>query len=120
MPELPEVQTVVNYLTKHIVGKSILSINSPNKYTRVFGNCTLNECNRFLLKKRIENIRRRGKYIIFDLNQGHLLYHLRMTGKLLLQLPEAEDIKYVSAKLVFDDNSELFFKDLRKFGRIYF
>ena len=120
MPELPEVQTVVNYLTKHIVGKSILSINSPNKYTRVFGSCTLNECNRFLLKKRIENIRRRGKYIIFDLNQGHLLYHLRMTGKLILQLSKAEDIKYVSAKLSFDDNSELFFKDVRKFGRIYF
>ena len=120
MPELPEVQTVVNYLTKHIVGKSILSINSPNKYTRVFGSCTLNECNRFLLKKRIEIIRRRGKYIIFDLNQGHLLYHLRMTGKLILQLPKAEDIKYVSAKLSFDDNSELFFKDVRKFGRIYF
>ena len=120
MPELPEVQTVVNYLTKHIVGKSILSINSPNKYTRVFGSCTLNECNRFLLKKHIENIRRRGKYIIFDLNQGHLLYHLRMTGKLILQLPKAEDIKYVSAKLTFDDTSELFFKDVRKFGRIYF
>ena len=120
MPELPEVQTVVNYLTKHIVGKSILSINSPNKYTRVFGSCTLNECNRFLLKKHIENIRRRGKYIIFDLNQGHFLYHLRMTGKLILQLPKAEDIKYVSAKLTFDDNSELFFKDVRKFGRIYF
>ena len=120
MPELPEVQTVVNYLTKHIVGKSILSINSPNKYTRVFGSCTLNECNRSLLKKRIENIRRRGKYIIFDLNQGHLLYHLRMTGKLILQLSKAEDIKYVSAKLTFDDNSELFFQDVRKFGRVYF
>ena len=119
MPELPEVQTVVNYLTKHIVGKSILSINSPNKYTRVFGSCTLNECNRFLLKKRIENIRRRGKYIIFDLNQGHLLYHLRMTGKLILQLPKAEDIKYVSAKLIFEDGSKLFFRDTRKFGRIY-
>ena len=59
MPELPEVQTVVNFLTKHIVGKSILSINSPNKYTRVFVNGTLNECNHFLLKKHIENIRRR-------------------------------------------------------------
>ena len=120
MPELPEVQTVVNFLTKLIVGKTILSINSPNKYTRVFDNYTLNDCNRFLIKKRIENIRRRGKYIIFDLNQGHLLYHLRMTGKLILQLPKVEDIKYVSAKLSFDDNSELFFKDVRKFGRIYY
>ena len=113
MPELPEVQTVVNYLTKHIVGKSILSINSPNKYTRVFGSCTLNECNRFLFKKHVENIRRRGKYIIFDLNKGHFLYHLRMTGKLILQLSKAKDIKHVSAKLSFDNNSELFFKDVR-------
>ena len=120
MPELPEVQTVVNYLTKHIVGKSILSINSPNKYTRVFVNGTLNECNRFLLKKHIENIRRRGKYIIFDLNQGYLLYHLRMTGRLILQLPNSNDIKYVSAKLTFEDDSKLFFRDIRKFGRIYF
>ena len=120
MPELPEVQTVVNFLTKHIVGKSILSINSPNKYTRVFVNGTVTDCNRFLLNKRIENIRRRGKYIIFDLNQGHLLFHLRMTGRLILQLPSSDDIKYVSAKLSFEDESELFFQDTRKFGRIYF
>ena len=53
MPELPEVQTVVNFLRKHIVGKSILSINSPNKYTRVFVNGTVTDCNRFLLNKRI-------------------------------------------------------------------
>ena len=120
MPELPEVQTVVNFLRKHIVGKSILSINSPNKYTRVFVNGTVTDCNLFLLNKRIENIRRRGKYIIFDLNLGHLLFHLRMTGRLILQLPNSGDIKYVSAKLTFQDGSELFFRDTRKFGRIYF
>lgn len=120
MPELPEVQTVVNFLTKLIVGKTILSINSPNKYTRVFSNSTITECNRFLLKKRITKITRRGKYIIFALEEGYLCIHLRMTGKLLLNLEIESDMKYVSAQFEFTDGTQLFFKDVRKFGRIYY
>jgi len=120
LPELPEVQAVVNYLSEHVIGKTIHSIESPNHYLKVFANGSVNDYNLSLNQKQIIKIWRRGKYIIFDLNQGHLLYHLRMTGRLLLQLPKAEDIKYVSAKITFEDKSELCFRDTRKFGQVYF
>mgnify|MGYP001251789819 CR=1 FL=1 len=120
MPELPEVQTVVNYLSDNVLGKTISSIESPNNHAKTFVDGTLNDFYQILQQKEIHKIWRRGKYIIFDLDKGYLLFHLRMTGRLILQLPNSGDIKYVSAKLTFDDNSELFFKDVRKFGRVYF
>lgn len=119
MPELPEVQTVVNDLSDSITGKSILSVKSPNKYTRVFHQSTLTECNKFLINRRIDKLLRRGKYIVFELDQGFLCVHLRMTGKLLLNLENDADLKYVSAQFNFTDGSQLFFQDVRKFGRIY-
>ena len=120
MPELPEVQTVVNYLSNNVLGKTISSIESPNNHAKTFVDGTLNDFYQFLQQKEIHKIWRRGKYIIFDLDKGYLLFHLRMTGKLILQLSSSGDIKYVSAKLIFEDGSELFFRDTRKFGRIYF
>ena len=120
MPELPEVQTVVNYLSNNVLGKTISSIKSPNNHAKTFVDGTLNDFYQFLQQKEIHKIWRRGKYIIFDLDKGYLLFHLRMTGRLILQLPSSGDIKYVSAKLTFEDGSELFFRDTRKFGRIYF
>ena len=120
MPELPEVQTVVNYLSNNVLGKTISSIESPNNYAKTFVDGTLSDFYQILQQKEIHKIWRRGKYIIFDLDKGYLLFHLRMTGRLMLQLPITEDIKYVSAKLIFEDGSELFFRDTRKFGRIYF
>ena len=119
MPELPEVQTVVNYLSDNVLGKTISSIESPNNHAKSFVDGTLNDFYQILQKKEIHKIWRRGKYIIFNLDEGYLLFHLRMTGRLMLQLPITEDIKYVSAKLIFEDGSELFFRDTRKFGRIY-
>ena len=56
MPELPEVQTVVNYLHKKLPGKTIDSVESPNLYTRVLENDTLAEYHKFLIGKKIETI----------------------------------------------------------------
>ena len=97
MPELPEVQAVVDYLNQlKLAKKHISSIESPNKYEPVFHNSSLLEFNHFLKNKIIENIQRRGKFIIFNLNSGYLLFHLRMTGQLTNELSNQSDIKYVS------------------------
>lgn len=58
--------------------------------------------------------------MVMHLSSGYLLIHLRMTGKLVYNLENESDLKYVSAKFTFEDESELYFKDVRKFGRIYF
>ena len=119
MPELPEVQTVVNNLNPVLCGKSIKSVSNPNGYQNVFENGSLTYYNSFLKNKIINNIYRRGKYIIFKLNSGYAIVHLRMTGKLVVKQPNEKNMKYVSFKLSLSNNKKLFFEDIRKFGRIY-
>ena len=120
MPELPEVQTVVNYLEPEVQGKLINSIASPNNYQKVFGNENLSFVKNAIQGKKIVRLGRRGKYIIIHLNKGHLILHLRMTGKLLLQGLQKKFDKHLSFRIDFNDNSNLYFYDTRKFGRIYF
>ncbi|SVC00431.1 uncharacterized protein METZ01_LOCUS253285, partial [marine metagenome] len=119
MPELPDVQTVVNYLQPSISRENIQSLESPNRYYAVLENGSPLDYNNFLIGKKIKYVSRRGKYIILNLNSGYLLIHLRMTGKVLLEKPDPENMKYVSFQLNFSDDSSLFFHDVRKFGRIY-
>ena len=54
-----------------------------------------------------------------NLDSGFLLFHLRMTGKFLLDRPDKNELKYVSFQLIFSDDNNLFFRDTRKFGRAY-
>lgn len=120
MPELPEVQTVANNLSTHLPGKIIQSIDSPNNYTKVVEGGAFNCLNQNLTNNQINQIGRRGKFIILHLSNGYLLIHLRMTGRLITELTSEMDMKYVSFRLVFKDGTKLFFRDIRKFGRIYF
>ena len=120
MPELPEVQAVVDSLNQNkIPGKIIRSIHSPNGYESVCHENSLSIFQKFLENKLVNYIKRRGKFIIMELNDGYLLFHLRMTGKFLYELSNDDDQKYISLKIIFKDNSSLYFKDIRKFGRAY-
>lgn len=113
MPELPEVENVVRGLRENIVGRSIDNlkiINDPilgKDKSRIKG----------IVGKSIEDILRRGKYIVIKLNDGAILVHLRMTGKLLYN--EDED-KHTHLVFFFDDGNTLIYKDVRKFGRVLY
>ena len=120
MPELPEVQTVTDFLNKsNFPGKIIHSIESPNGYESVCNHNSIANFQSFLQKKQILKIWRRGKFIIIELNAGFLLFHLRMTGQLIHKLKTDSELKYVSLQINFQDKSKLFFRDTRKFGRAY-
>ena len=82
MPELPEVETIVNSLRSRIVGRTIAGIVIRD--TRPVQQVTLEEFCERLTGRKIVGLSRRGKYIIFGLSQGeNLVVHLRMTGALL-------------------------------------
>ena len=119
MPELPEVQTVVNSLKSKLPGKMIQSVKCPNGYIGVFENGSLQKYNNFLIGQKLQSVYRRGKFIVIELTSGFLLIHLRMTGKVILEKPTLKNMKYTSFQLTFSDASDLFFQDIRKFGRIY-
>jgi formamidopyrimidine-DNA glycosylase len=119
MPELPEVQTVVDSLNRtNMVGRTVtgVTVNWPR---------TLADLSPARFKKRLmgctfQRITRRGKYIVFDLSRGlTMLIHLRMTGRLKWASPSEPRNKHEHVVLAVDESDELRFQDTRKFGRIF-
>jgi formamidopyrimidine-DNA glycosylase len=65
------------------------------------------------------SVGRRGKYVIIGLDDGFLLVHLKMSGRLQV-VPATEPIdKHTHTLFELDDGRQLRFHDVRKFGRVY-
>jgi formamidopyrimidine-DNA glycosylase len=118
MPELPEVQTIVNDLNAADV------IGIPISSARVYWDRTIASpgsksfCRR-LKGRKFTAIRRRGKYLVFGIDNGNtLLLHLRMSGRLHLVAADTPRIKHEHVILSFTDGRHLRFHDPRKFGRL--
>lgn len=120
MPELPEVETIVRDLRPRLAGRAITALRVlPGNPTLVRGG-TPASLEAELRGSRIESIGRRGKYLLFALDNGcTLAVHLRMTGSLLHRAPDAPADAYTRAVLSLDDGTELRFADLRKFGTLH-
>ncbi len=120
MPELPEVETIVNDLRPRIEERRFtgVAIYCPN----MVHHTTINELRRRLPGQTIKEIARRGKYLIFRLASGEaLIIHLRMTGSLLLRQKgerQPASSNYVRAIFSLDNGMELLFTDRRKLGTI--
>lgn len=115
MPELPEVELVAKSLDKLITKRQIVSAellrarlapaNSPSEFADSLKNASVN------------SIRRRGKHILFDLDNGKtLIVHLRMSGRFMLLPADRENPKYTHAVFYFGDEMRLVFQDQRHFG----
>lgn len=124
MPELPEVETIRKQLTNFVIGKKIIALEKLHQKT-------LQDDEKSILGAKIKNIRRRAKILIFDLdNKKSLLLHLKLTGQLIY---EGENERAAGKRLIpplntlvpnkstrlvfhFEDDSNLYFNDLRIFG----
>ena len=116
MPELPEVQTVVNHIRDDLIGKTIIGIIPMwEKSLHNFKPKDLSIKNK---KNIILDVRRRAKFIIIDLGDFIIAVHLRMTGKLYIQNGSSIP-KYTRAIIKLKNSQDLIFDDIRKFGRIY-
>lgn len=128
MPELPEVETVKRGLSKLIINRKFVSVESNND--KSFPNQP-NDVNQFLIGAKVINVRRRAKILMIDLSTNYsLVIHLKMTGQLVYvdktsrfgaghpndslinNLPD----KSTRVTFTFSDNSNLYFNDQRKFG----
>jgi formamidopyrimidine-DNA glycosylase len=115
MPELPEVETVARTLDQLLRGKTIVraqlirALLAPQNPSRQFA--------RLLKNARIESVDRRGKHILFMLDNGRvLIVHLRMSGRFVLLLSRAPLPKFSHAIFHLDDGRRLVFADQRHFG----
>jgi formamidopyrimidine-DNA glycosylase len=140
MPELPEVQTIVNDLNRKVNGYLIDDFWSD--WHKAI-NIPYLEFVKKIKGKTIENVERKGKYLIFYLSeQLVMIVHLKMTGHLLVKYP----LVVLKASKVALENQDYFsdrvnqyihhiwrlkhkskkgsgiisleFSDLRKFGKI--
>jgi formamidopyrimidine-DNA glycosylase len=115
VPELPEVETVVRELRPQLLGKRIRAIAvSPYRLRRNWSP----DWEAQLMGKRILDVRRRGKWIIVDLERDlHLVIHLGMTGQLRV-MPSGEPVgphTHIIARLG-RGQVHLRFRDVRRFG----
>ncbi|MCK8824014.1 bifunctional DNA-formamidopyrimidine glycosylase/DNA-(apurinic or apyrimidinic site) lyase [Fuchsiella alkaliacetigena] len=118
MPELPEVQTVVDTLSSRIIGLKITEVEV--KVEKLIALSTVADFKAELIGKEIKGVRRRGKYIIIELSDDkYLIVHLRMTGQLLYAAQNLELAKHTHVIISFANQHQLRFINKRKFGRIY-
>lgn len=117
MPELPEVETVKETLKKRLIGKKIISTNVYYKGIIAIPNVTdfIDNIN----GQTIKGVTRRGKFLVFELNDYYLLSHLRMEGKYFFKDPKDKINKHEHVSFLLNDNIELRYMDTRKFGKMY-
>lgn len=117
MPELPEVETTVRGLRGPLVGRTFTGVTVLWPKTI---NTPISDLEKRLPGQQIEAITRRGKYLQFHLSGGDTLFiHLKMSGELLVEPTDEPPHQHVRAIFDLDNNHQLRFKDMRKFGRIY-
>lgn len=114
MPELPEVETVRNYLKENILNKKIINIDIL--YPKMIEN-DINEFKQKLINNFFIDIQRKGKYLIFALDKYYLISHLRMEGKFNIK-PINEEISKHEHVIFYFENFTLRYNDTRKFGRM--
>ena len=104
MPELPEVETTLRGIEPHIINKTISSviIRQPSLRWPV----PKSLIKRKLEKKKIENIKRRGKYLLLESSNENLIVHLGMSGS--LRISKKENLKkHDHIDICFEDGTIL-------------
>jgi formamidopyrimidine-DNA glycosylase len=129
MPELPEVETIIRRLrdgspglpsvqgqliqTAAVIWPKSVAAPDPVSFQQD------------LAGKTIIAARRRGKFLHFPLDEGHLIAHLRMSGDMRMEenLDEGGSSRpldpYDRVILHLDSSYRLVFSDIRKFGRVW-
>jgi formamidopyrimidine-DNA glycosylase len=119
MPELPEVQTVVDQLNERLTGRRFAP-GAAFLWERTAGYPDAQRFADRIAGRAVTGSRRRAKYILIDLDSGGLLVvHLRMTGNLHFADSADPPHRHLRARLPLEDGEELRFADTRKFGRLY-
>jgi len=115
MPELPEVETTLRGITPHINQSKVCKVNIYNANLRWPIEAGLNK---LLCHKIVNNILRRGKYLILEFDNGSLLLHLGMSGSLRVVPPQTPLLKHDHFEIVFNNNKILRLRDPRRFGAV--
>jgi formamidopyrimidine-DNA glycosylase len=113
MPELPEVEVTRRGLAPQLAGRRIsaVEVREPRLRWPVPGEV------RALAGRTVRAVNRRGKYLLLDCGDGHLILHLGMSGSLRLLPPDTPAQRHDHFDLVLGDRV-LRLRDPRRFGAV--
>lgn len=114
MPELPEVETTLRGIRPHLQDQTIdrVVIREPRLRWPVDEGIHQAE------GRMIRRLARRGKYLLFALDDGGFLIHLGMSGSLRLLTEPAAPLKHDHFDIITDRGVCLRFNDPRRFGAL--
>jgi len=113
VPELPEVEVTRRGIAPHVTGREISAVvvrearlrwRVPESVSRLAG-------------RTVHRVSRRGKYLLLDCDDGHLILHLGMSGSLRVVAPETAPQKHDHVDLAFGAKV-LRLRDPRRFGAL--
>jgi formamidopyrimidine-DNA glycosylase len=115
MPELPEVEITRRGLEPRLSGRRIASalIRNAGLRWQVAANLP-----RLVRGKLINNVSRRGKYLLIDCGNGTLIMHLGMSGSLRFLNEHVPAQKHDHFDLLLDNGKTLRLRDPRRFGSV--
>ena len=120
MPELPEVETLARDLRAAVLGRRVAEAWVAPDTQRLVQAMPVDAFTSGMRGRRIEDVGRRGKFLLIGLDRGlWWLVHRRMSGNLIHRVDSAPDEPYLRARFRLDDGTELRFIDLRKFGTMW-
>src|SRR5262245_39016190 len=113
MPELPEVETTRRGILKFVRQRTIASVivREPRLRWRVPP-----DVSSVAVGQQVREIRRRGKYLLFDLGLGSIILHLGMSGSLRVLPAGSTPLTHDHIDIVLDSGLCLRFNDPRRFG----
>ena len=115
MPELPEVETVKNVLKKNLLG---LKVKSVDVFYPDMIKTDVLEFKKNLIGEEFIDIKRLGKWLIFETTNYYLVSHLRMEGKYYYRDVYNKD-KHIHIVFNLSNNYYLQYRDVRKFGVMF-
>ena len=117
MPELPEVETVRRVLDKDLIGLTIT--DCVIRHDNIVSDDT-NEFKENVIGHKFIGTARLGKCLMFNLDNGTIIRHLRMEGKYFYIPKDSMDNKHIHAIFYLDNGYMLAYQDVRKFGKLCF
>lgn len=118
MPELPEVETIKRTLERLVENKTIADVDVY--WGKIIKHPDdVEQFKSLLIGQTIRRLSRRGKLLLFHLDDYRLVSHLRMEGKYRVVPKTTEKDKHTHVIFTFEDGDALHYRDVRKFGTMH-
>jgi len=117
LPELPEVETTRRGVEPYVLGRTVvaLQVHEPRLRWRI-----PDELAAQVAGQSVRRTGRRAKYLLLELTNGTLLWHLGMSGSLRVLPVSTPRLPHDHLDLILDSGLMLRFNDPRRFGSLHY